>query len=249
MSDTRYSPAIREFIVRQFDSTMASIYSFPLIWMNEYWLANKIDQNKPFQQMLAKQSGLTTVPTLCTNNVDEFRQFVCECKQLVAVKACAGWSASVEEEDIAVGIYTNAIDKQKALSLADSVARAPLLVQPYVPKKHEIRVTVVGTQVFPCRIDSQASPIASEDWRRYDFTNVPHSRCSIPGELRRRILRFMHNAGLHFGALDFIVTPDGEYVFLEVNPSGQYGWIEGLTGMQISRAIADWLLSTESTHN
>ncbi len=55
----------------------------------------------------------------------------------------------------------------------------------------------------------------------------------------------MNRLGLRFGALDFLVTPDGEWYFLEINPNGQWAWIEQETGLPISDAIADALLTPE----
>ena len=51
--------------------------------------------------------------------------------------------------------------------------------------------------------------------------------------------------GLAYGAIDLVLTPDGRYVFLEINPNGQYLWIEQLTGLPISEAIAEWLMHRE----
>jgi pyruvate carboxylase len=48
----------------------------------------------------------------------------------------------------------------------------------------------------------------------------------------------MRSLGLRFGALDFLVTPEGEWVFLEVNPNGQRAFVEQATGLPIAAAIA-----------
>jgi glutathione synthase/RimK-type ligase-like ATP-grasp enzyme len=53
----------------------------------------------------------------------------------------------------------------------------------------------------------------------------------------------MEHFGLNYGALDLILTPDGRHVFLEVNPVGEFFWLERCPGLPISKAIADILLS------
>jgi D-alanine-D-alanine ligase-like ATP-grasp enzyme len=53
----------------------------------------------------------------------------------------------------------------------------------------------------------------------------------------------MNITGLAFGAFDFVVTPDNEWVVLECNPEGQWGWIEENTGLPIADAIAKYLLT------
>jgi glutathione synthase/RimK-type ligase-like ATP-grasp enzyme len=65
----------------------------------------------------------------------------------------------------------------------------------------------------------------------------------LPAEVERRCVELTRRLGLVYGAIDLIVTPAGEYVFLEINPTGEYGWIEDATGLPISDAICDLLLA------
>ncbi len=148
-----------------------------------------------------------------------------------------------EDHPIAKGILTRVIEPGAFSEgqLSASLRNTPVLFQSYVEKEAEIRLTVVGEKFFPCRIDSQASERTKHDWRRYDFQKVAHSVCELPIEVETKIRWLMQRFGLVFGAIDLILTPDGRYVFLEVNPAGQWHWIETITGMTISRAIAEWL--------
>jgi len=57
-----------------------------------------------------------------------------------------------------------------------------------------------------------------------------------------KIVDIVRGSGLTYATLDFIVRPDDELVFLELNPAGQYLWIEQLTGLPISEAICDYLV-------
>jgi glutathione synthase/RimK-type ligase-like ATP-grasp enzyme len=116
-----------------------------------------------------------------------------------------------------------------------------VIFQQYVPKRVELRVTVVGRRVFAAEIDSQASRSTRHDWRHYDDPNVQYRIHTLPPEMARACVRLVEALGLSFGAIDLIQTPEGKYVFLEINPNGQWGWIEDLTGLPISDAIADWL--------
>jgi D-alanine-D-alanine ligase-like ATP-grasp enzyme len=65
----------------------------------------------------------------------------------------------------------------------------------------------------------------------------------LPADIRDKVSGFMAEAGLIYSCIDFIVTPEGRYVFLESNPRGQYLWIEHYTGMPITEAIADALMT------
>ncbi|MEV4171342.1 hypothetical protein [Nonomuraea sp. NPDC049709] len=73
-----------------------------------------------------------------------------------------------------------------------------------------------------------------------------HSVHHLPDDTARRCVELVAALGVSFGAIDLILTPGGEYVFLEINPNGQWGWIEDLTGLPISTAIADWLTAEET---
>lgn len=53
----------------------------------------------------------------------------------------------------------------------------------------------------------------------------------------------MRHVGLNYGCIDMIVTPNGEYVFLEINPSGQWYFVQMKTNMDIASAIVDLIIS------
>ena len=117
-------------------------------------------------------------------------------------------------------------------------------VQNYIEKDFELRITVVCDKVFACRIDSQdmSEDKGKIDWRQgYDY-GLKHSKFALPERISDFCTEYLKRMNLNFGCFDFIVTPEGEYVFLECNPNGQWLWIEEETGMKISEAIADALI-------
>jgi glutathione synthase/RimK-type ligase-like ATP-grasp enzyme len=120
-----------------------------------------------------------------------------------------------------------------------------MLFQAYVPKRSELRVTVVGERVFAAEIGSQATHHTRHDWRRYDMAHTPHTPHALPEPVARAAVALVRALGLVYGAIDLVLTPDGDYVFLEINPNGQYLWIEHLTGLPITAAIADHLIGAE----
>jgi glutathione synthase/RimK-type ligase-like ATP-grasp enzyme len=67
----------------------------------------------------------------------------------------------------------------------------------------------------------------------------------LPPALHDALLALQRRLGLYYGAIDMRLTPDGEYVFLEVNPAGQWLFVERLTGMPIGQAVADLLTGLE----
>jgi glutathione synthase/RimK-type ligase-like ATP-grasp enzyme len=113
--------------------------------------------------------------------------------------------------------------------------------QEKVEKRVELRVTVVGERVFAAEIDSQRSHRSAGDWRRHDPAHVAVRAATLPMGVRAAARELVRRLDLSYGALDFIERPNGELVFLEVNPTGEYLWIEDSTQLPITAAICDWL--------
>lgn len=113
------------------------------------------------------------------------------------------------------------------LAKLDHIVSCPVVFQEYIEKQVELRITIVGDRIFAAEIHSQ------------EF--------HLPDEISEKLLRLMQELGLVFGCLDLILTPEGEYVFLEINPAGQWGWIEHFTKMPITEALTDMLIRGSAT--
>jgi hypothetical protein len=129
------------------------------------------------------------------------------------------------------------------LGYCDTIAYCPVIFQAYVPKLFEVRVTVVGTKVFAAEIHSQQTNHTRYDWRHYDVGYTPHKVHVLPMDVHQKCIMLVQKLGLLYGTIDLIVTPERQYVFLEINPNGQYCWIEDLTGLPISHSLCDLLVS------
>lgn len=116
-------------------------------------------------------------------------------------------------------------------------------VQAYIEKDFELRITVVCDDVFACKICSQSmeEDRGKVDWRQGVDYDMQHEAFLLPPEIAEFCRTYLKRLHLNFGCFDFIVTPKGEYVFLECNPNGQWWWIEELTGLKISESIAHHL--------
>src|SRR5262249_54933222 len=101
----------------------------------------------------------------------------------------------------------------------DAVAFAPSIFQPYISKAAELRCVVIGKKIFSARINSQASELTSKDWRGGKYHMEPFS---LPEQVEVALLRLMDSFGINFASADMILTPEGEFVFLELNPNGQW---------------------------
>src|SRR3989338_1809067 len=138
-------------------------------------------------------------------------------------------------------LYTKPVTHDQIIKKTRRVVNCPVTVQKYIPKEFELRITVVGNQAFACAIYSQETERTTHDWRKYDLTHTPHKVFNLPDDINQKCLTLVDKLGLKFGCIDMIVTPEGQFVFLEINPNGQWLWIERLTNLPIGDAITDLL--------
>jgi len=194
---------------------------------------------KLIQDIVAKQAGFSVAETLVGSSDHQVVAFIRKIRDRggrVCTKPLA--QKNLERDGVLYTRYTELIDDSIKVENEDFES-CPIIFQEYIEKDYELRVTVADKKVMPIRIESQMAPGDTRiDWRKYNIPRTPHSACEIPNELADRILRFHELAGLRFSAFDFIKARDGRYVFLETNPSGQWLWLENITGFPITREIA-----------
>lgn len=206
-------------------------------WMNPLW-ADLIAENPLKQLLAAKQAGLKVPDTLVTQSIETAKHFVNRHQRKVVIKMLS--NVNPASLGIRKFFLTNRWS-ETADQYLEHIQYCPTLLQAEVEKLTEIRVTVVGEQVFAAAIAPVAVQSAGVDIREGDLTVFPHAEYVLPLLVKQQILRMLDILSLHFCTLDLVKTPAGEYVFLDLNPCGQYGWTETMTTMQINRAIAGWL--------
>jgi glutathione synthase/RimK-type ligase-like ATP-grasp enzyme len=124
----------------------------------------------------------------------------------------------------------------------DDLGDEPYLFQALVPKRYDVRVTVIGDEAFAVAIESQEVLASEVDWRRGDVDELGHRVEDLPCDLARRCVDLVSGYNLRFGAIDLARRPDGGYTFFELNPNGQWAWLEQRTGLPLRRRLADLLL-------
>jgi len=127
------------------------------------------------------------------------------------------------------------------LEHVETAKLCPAIYQELIDKACDVRVTVVGEEMFVAEIDSQTDPAAMIDWRHTTNPMLPHRRAGLPSAIEDGIRRLLQALNLQFGACDLARDHMGNYHFLEVNPNGQWLWIEDQLGYEISSAVARWL--------
>lgn len=199
-------------------------------------------ENKQLQLQVARELGLDTPRTLITNNPQAVREFAQQCESGLIAKMLS--SFAIYEQGQEKVVFTNPVALEELDNL-DGLRFCPMTFQEKIPKALELRTTIVGKHVFTASIDSQSSEPARYDWRRQGVAFLKDWKpYTLPQDIEEKLLELMAYFGLTYGALDLILTPDGQYIFLEVNPVGEFFWLELCPGLPISKAIADILLSS-----
>jgi len=197
-------------------------------------------ENKQLQLQVARELGLDIPRTLTTNDPAAVRAFAKSCESGTVTKMLS--SFAIYEEGKELVVFTNAV-KPEDLEDLSGLKLCPATFQELIPKSLEIRATVVGQRVMSASIDSQVSAVATHDWRRDGLRMVQDWQpYQLPLEVEKKLLRVMDYFSLNYGAMDIIVTPDKKHVFLELNPCGEFFWLERSPGLPISDAIADVLI-------
>ncbi len=223
----------RQFAVAQCRAGFLGVVgSLPCLWVNHP--ARDSDANyKPWQLAVARRVGLNPPRTVITNDPEAARRFAESLNGPVVTKSLGG---GVLDGKVRRGTETTIVDPA---TLDDSIRLCAHLFQEWIDKAHEVSLTVVDDRFFPVEIYA-GSERARIDWRT-DYDSLTYKVTHVPDRVRDGVRALMRHFGIVFGAFDFVVTPDGEWRFLEVNSNGQWSWIEHETGLPISSTIADLL--------
>lgn len=232
------TPAERDFAKREAEMALGGLLrGLDCLWVNH---PEKVvaAEYKPLQLTLAAQAGLKVPRSLVTNDPDSVADFFDQCQGRVVYKTLSGGDL-LGADAMPLLVYTSVV-KRDHLRLTGALSATPCLFQEHLPKQAELRCTVIGDEVFPVQIESQHAPESTVDWRR-GYAHLRYRVYQLPRETREQCLRLTRQLGLVYAALDFVITPENEHVFLEINPGGQWLWLESETGLPMTEAIADLL--------
>ncbi|GAA4405464.1 ATP-grasp ribosomal peptide maturase [Fodinibacter luteus] len=207
--------------------------SVPVAWVSPPRAVEKA-MMKTWQLPAARAAGLLVPRTVVTSDPGRAREFIDELG--LGRVICKAFSATQEHWRETRLVGPDEYDR------LDSVAVAPVIFQEFVPAEVDLRVTVVGEQVFAAAIHSQELPYGL-DFRLYLDRpgGVRMEPATLPCDVEDALLRLMTAAELRYGAFDLRRTPDGRHVFLEVNPAGQWLFVEQVTGQPITSAVSSLL--------
>ena len=201
-------------------------------WFNNVF-AIRNAENKIYQLLLAKEVGLTIPSTLISNHYDSVEQFLEKGNHIIKPVH----NARMKDEKHPQIVYTSEI--KQTIKKAEAEFNVNYL-QKKIEKRCDVRATFVEEKCFAVTIDSQKLEETRVDWRKGEHI-LHHTPIELPREIRLKCIQLMRRLDLHYGAIDFVLDKQGNYFFLEINPNGQWAWIEHLTGLPISKEIVKCL--------
>ncbi len=223
--------AHRRFALSESTTAFQGLYqALDAYWVNDP-ARDAVAAHKPYQLALAQKIGLAIPPTLMTNDVEEARTFFRQhegevvFKQFIALPDTWRETRRLTPEDEAQ---------------AASIALAPVILQRHVPGVADLRVTVVAGELYAAASDLREASYSQDVRMNLGAKYVPHD---LPSKTAAQLRELMNLLGLVYGAIDLRLTPEGHYVFLEINPAGQFLYIEKATGQPIAAALAQALLT------
>jgi glutathione synthase/RimK-type ligase-like ATP-grasp enzyme len=232
-------PAIASLEQRRFaesETTQAVtglLDALPCSWVNPRE-SDAAAHHKPYQWSVAHEVGLLLPRTLVTNQADRAQEFI----QSIGLGQVVfkPFLASIESW------RETRLVEETDLEKIELVKYAPVIFQEYI-QGVDLRITVIGDQILAAEIDARSTTYPVD--MRMVVGEAAVQPVTLPEEIREKLLALQRRLGLVYGAIDMRRTDAGEYVFFEVNPAGQWHFVEQRTGLPISQTMADHLASLD----
>ena len=232
------------FAFQQWNDALQTLYGLlKCPWINS--LEGMHHSNSRVNQLLsAKNVGFNIPSTLITNDPNEASRFYHTCNENMVLKVLH--HHDIETNGEVYSIYTHVLNPNDLLKFNDLV-HAPCILQERIHKTSELRVTVVDDKVFASEIKFEPGAQGGDVLHRYPMSQLHKRPVNLQKEFHSRCVRFIRLLGLKYGAIDFILDVNEKLYFLEVNPTGDWVWIERETKLPITKALVDLIESTISS--
>lgn len=182
-------------------------------------------ENKFIQLKLAKSYGIGIPRTLVTAQPDRFKVFL-RTEGVIVAKPLDGYSWKAESGQT-LSAFASVIDVQRGSQLSDEDIRQCVTVyQQRIDKVSDVRMLVMGQDIFAYKITQNGEQLFDFRIGFYKEDHLSYEPISIPVELKKKVISLMDAMKINFASADFALTRDGEFVFLDLNPNGQWLFIE-----------------------
>ncbi len=233
-----YDKFARRFCYEQWNDT----YKILIDSLSSEWInrpeANLKTSNRLKQLTFAREAGLKIPSTLITNDPNAAAEFYTHHDGQIVLKAVH--HHGIEIDGKVYSMYTRSLTKDSLSRLVDLIY-APCILQERLKKKSELRVTIVGEKVFATKIHTEALPDCCDDLHRGKLSEIPKKAVKLDEATEAGCLKMMNTFGLKYGAIDFLLDERDQPFFLEINPTGDWYWIEHDTKQPITESMVNMI--------
>lgn len=229
-------PEARSFAAMECHAAFAGLWlTIDAFWINHP--TRDLDASrKVYQLRVAQDLGFDVPETRITNSSEAAERFIERLRpQPTVYKAFTATEGAWRETRLL---------RSDELALLCNVRYAPVIFQEYIPAGIDLRITIVGQQIFTAAIYAHETEYPVDFRMSMDVARV--EPFELPQRIANKLLAFMSRLGLIYGAIDMRMTPDGEFVFLEINTSGQWLFVEQRTRQPITTAMAQLMISMDA---
>ena len=189
-----------------------------------------VAENKAYQYLLVQKLNLLMPQSYIGNSIYFYNKFAD--KDSIIKPLSQGKVLSDYGNEL---YFTSKLDNDKSNI---NISKTPVYIQEKINKIYDVRIIVIDGFVFAIKIDAAGVL----DWR-VDYSNHQYSLITPPQDIVDECKKVLSCLSLSFGAFDYVVTQKNEWIFLEVNPNGQWLWLEQALKLNISEKIINYLTS------
>ena len=230
LPNTLTDPLHRQLAVSEASTAFHGLFAaMDALWVNPPE-RDVTASHKPYQLALAQSIGLEIPQTLMTSDPEEVRSFWHKCNGDVVYKQFVALPGAWSE--------TRRLGEAEMNGSDDAIRLAPVIFQEHVEAIADLRITIIGDEIFAAAVDIQGLAYNIDVRLNLDAKHIVHN---LPSDVAERLHTLVRRLGLVYGAVDMRLTQDGRYIFLEINPAGQFLYVEQQTGQPITAALASHL--------
>lgn len=232
--------ALRDHCIEEWSEAIEGFLSHIPVpcWIN-HPSSNAGASHKLEQLTRAKGIGLRIPRSLVTQDPNEAREFWRACGESIIVKPLSGGYLPGAPADGPLLIYTNAVSSSDIAGLS-AVRQCPTFFQERVDKSEDVRVSVIDNNVIAVGMRvSDEQGRQRLDIRRNEMEDVTYSHLEVPQEVLGKLRSLTQSYGLRFAAIDMAITTAGDWCFFELNPNGQWAWLDFEAGTDIGKVLLE----------
>jgi ATP-GRASP peptide maturase of grasp-with-spasm system len=200
---------------------------------------DQLKSNKLISLHKAQKAGLKIPETIITSRKKNIDSFLLQKEKLI-IKGIQE-VITFKENGIIYGTFTEGISNT---SFIRNDINFPSCFQEQIEKKADLRIFYLKKQTYTTAIFNTTDTV---DYRKNYHLNQRAVPFKLPNQIEDRLIVFMEEMGLDTGSIDMIYTKNKEFVFIEVNPFGQYSGYSYDCNYNLEKAIAETLMTNSLT--